>query len=121
MSSKLLLRDYKTLKIMRILCQQSRQETRWTKRYIKISYILWLMRNYLKVQNQLKYRRCQTWLSTSLQLFTFSSKSSDMRTKQLQFLLMSIANIIIIIIIIITSYAPKSSKIKLSGATKPRG
>ena len=29
--------------------------------------------------------------------------------------------IIIIIIIIITSYAPISSKIKLSGATKPRG
>ena len=92
LSSKLLLRDYKTLKIMRILCQQSREETRWTKRYIKICYILWLMRNYLKVQNQLKYRRCQPWLSTSLQLFTFSSKSSDMLTKQLQFLHMNIAN-----------------------------
>ena len=32
-----------------------------------------------------------------------------------------LAGAIIIIIIIITSYAPISSKIKLSGATKPRG
>ena len=57
--------------------QQSTQETRWLIRYMKISFILWLMHNYLTTQNRPKYRQCQPWLSTSLRLFTFSSISSD--------------------------------------------
>ena len=37
-----------------IYVKQSRQETRWTIKYINISSILWLMRNYLTAQ-YLKY------------------------------------------------------------------
>ena len=58
----------------------------------KISFNLWLMHNYLTAHSRLKYRRCQPQLSTSLLLFTFSSESLDIQTKQLQFLLMIITN-----------------------------
>ena len=49
------------------------QETRWPIKYIKISFMLWLMHNYLTTQDRLKYRRFQPRLSTSLLLFTFSA------------------------------------------------
>ena len=53
------------LKITRILFM-STIHTRWAIRYINISFILWLMHNYLTAQNRLKYRQCQPWLSTTM-------------------------------------------------------
>ena len=82
MSLKLLSRDYKTLKIIRIL-------------FISTIHTRNKMANKIH-ENQFNFvANAQLFDNpehTSLLLFRFPSKSSDILTKQLQFLLMIIAN-----------------------------